>query len=192
MPSAATSWTCATAVMIWSSWGARWSSSASLSAILASRARCATSSRVMDMHAILGARRRHSVSNKALAAVLAAGIAADGRPGRHNGAVAEVLCPVMVGRQAELGALDDALVAALAGAGRMVFVTGEPGIGKSRLARELAGRARAAGATVISGRAVPSGSSTPYRPLTEALLQALRDLRLGDPRRGDLRRGDPR
>jgi hypothetical protein len=39
---------------------------------------------------------------------------------------------------------------------------------------------------------VPSGSSTPYRPLTEALLQALRDLRLGDPRRGDLRRGDPR
>jgi predicted ATPase len=101
--------------------------------------------------------------------------------------VAEVLCPVVVGREAELGALDDALAAALAGAGRMVFVTGEPGIGKSRLARELAGRAQAAGAAVISGRAVPSGSSTPYRPLTEALLQALRDPRLGDPRRGDLR-----
>ena len=95
--------------------------------------------------------------------------------------MAEVLCPVMVGRQAELGALDDALAAALAGVGRMVFVTGEPGIGKSRLARALAGRARAAGATVISGRAVPSGSSTPYRPLTEALLQAVRDLRLRDP-----------
>jgi DNA-binding CsgD family transcriptional regulator len=92
--------------------------------------------------------------------------------------VAEVLCPVMVGRQAELGALDDALAVALAGAGRMVFVTGEPGIGKSRLARELTGRARAAGAAVISGRAVPGGSSTPYRPLTEALLQALRDLQL--------------
>ena len=99
--------------------------------------------------------------------------------------MAEVLCPVMVGREAELGALDDALAAALAGAGRMVFVTGESGIGKSRLARELAGRARAAGAAVISGRAVPGGSSTPYRPLTEALLQALRDLRLGDRPLGD-------
>ena len=91
----------------------------------------------------------------------------------------------MVGREAELGALDDALAAALGGAGRMVFVTGEPGIGKSRLARELASRARAAGAAVMSGRAVPSGSSTPYRPLTEALLQALRDLRLGDRPLGD-------
>jgi len=99
--------------------------------------------------------------------------------------VAEVLCPVMVGREAELGALDDALAVAQGGAGRMVFVTGEPGIGKSRLARELAGRAAAAGATVISGRAVPSGSSTPYRPLAEALLAALRDLGPGDLQLGD-------
>jgi DNA-binding CsgD family transcriptional regulator len=94
--------------------------------------------------------------------------------------VGDVLCPVIVGRQAELGALDDALAAALGGAGRMVFVTGEPGIGKSRLARQLADRGRALGATVITGRAVPSSSSTPYRPLTEALLQALRDRPLGD------------
>ena len=104
--------------------------------------------------------------------------------------MAEVLCPVMVGRQAELGALDDALAVALAGAGRMVFVTGEPGIGKSRLARELAGRARAAGAAVISGRAVPSGSSTPYRPLTEALLAALRDLQPRDLQPRDLQPRD--
>jgi DNA-binding CsgD family transcriptional regulator len=94
--------------------------------------------------------------------------------------VGDVLCPVVVGRQAELEALDGALAAALRGAGRLVFVTGEPGIGKSRLARELASRARALGAMVITGRAVPSGSSTPYRPLTEALLQALRDRPLGD------------
>jgi DNA-binding CsgD family transcriptional regulator len=103
----------------------------------------------------------------------------------HNCAVGDVLCPVIVGRQAELDALDGALAAALGGAGRLVFLTGEPGIGKSRLARELAGRARASGAMVMTGRAVPSGSSTPYRPLTEALLQALRDRPLGDD--GDLR-----
>ncbi len=106
--------------------------------------------------------------------------------------MAEVLCPVMVGREAELGALDDALAGALGGAGRMVFVTGEPGIGKSRLARELVSRARSAGATVLSGRAVPSGSSTPYRPLAEALLAALRDRRPRDRRPGDLRPGDLR
>src|SRR5580693_6633004 len=86
----------------------------------------------------------------------------------------DVLCPVVVGREAELTALAAALTAALGGAGRLVFIAGEPGIGKSRLAREVAGQARAEGATVITGRAVPTGQSTPYRPLTEALLQALR------------------
>jgi DNA-binding CsgD family transcriptional regulator len=85
-----------------------------------------------------------------------------------------VLCPVVVGRVAELSALRTALEAALRGEGNLVCVTGEPGIGKSRLARELAADARARGAAVVVGRAVPGGS-TAYRPLTEALLQALRD-----------------
>src|SRR5580693_7912096 len=69
--------------------------------------------------------------------------------GRHNDRMADVLCPVVVGRQAELAELDAALTAALGGAGRLVFVVGEPGIGKSRLAREVAARARAVGATVV-------------------------------------------
>ena len=90
-----------------------------------------------------------------------------------------MLCPVLVGREAELSVLDTALTAALGGAGQLVFVTGGPGIGKSRLARELTGRAGRRGAVVIVGRAVPAGASTPYRPLTEALLQGLRDCPLG-------------
>jgi DNA-binding CsgD family transcriptional regulator/tetratricopeptide (TPR) repeat protein len=89
--------------------------------------------------------------------------------------VTDVLCPVVVGREAELSVLRAALAAALDGAGGLVFVTGEPGIGKSRLARELADQARSQGAAVVTGRAVPAGGSIPYRPLTEALLQALRD-----------------
>jgi DNA-binding CsgD family transcriptional regulator/tetratricopeptide (TPR) repeat protein len=88
--------------------------------------------------------------------------------------VVDVRCQIVVGREAELALLGEALAAALAGSGRAVFLTGEPGIGKSRLAREIADQARSRGAVAAVGRAVPAGASTPYRPLTEALLQALR------------------
>ena len=93
----------------------------------------------------------------------------------HNDLVADLLCPVLIGRDAESGRLRSALGAAQSGTGGMVFLTGEAGIGKSRLASELAAEARARGAAVLAGRAVPAGASIPYRPLTEALLQALRE-----------------
>jgi DNA-binding CsgD family transcriptional regulator/tetratricopeptide (TPR) repeat protein len=89
--------------------------------------------------------------------------------------VADVLCPVLVGRAAELDALRSALVAVTDGSGGVVFVSGEPGVGKSRLVREISAQARARGVPVVAGRAVAGGLNTPYRPLTEALLQALRD-----------------
>jgi len=81
---------------------------------------------------------------------------------------------VVIGRGAETGALRTALRAAAGGSGGVMFLTGEAGIGKSRLAAELAAEARARGAVVLAGRAVPAGGASPYRPLTEALLQALR------------------
>ena len=52
--------------------------------------------------------------------------------------MADLLCPVVIGREAESGALRSALAAAGDGAGAVVFLTGEAGIGKSRLAAELA------------------------------------------------------
>ncbi len=88
--------------------------------------------------------------------------------------VADVLCPVVIGREAELRAVRAALAAASAGQGGVMFLTGEAGIGKSRLAREVSAHARDLGAAVVAGRGVPSAASSPYRPLTEALLQALR------------------
>jgi DNA-binding CsgD family transcriptional regulator len=98
----------------------------------------------------------------------------------HNDLVADLLCPVLIGRDAESGQLRSALGAAQSGMGGMVFLTGEAGIGKSRLASELATEARARGATALAGRAVPASGSVPYRPLTEALLQALRERMLPD------------
>src|SRR4029077_5246366 len=58
--------------------------------------------------------------------------------------------------------------------GGVVFLAGEAGIGKSRLAAELAAEARARGLRVLTGRAVPASAASPYRPPTEALLQARR------------------
>ncbi len=89
--------------------------------------------------------------------------------------VADVLCPILVGRADEVATLDQALSAAISGQGSVVCVTGEAGIGKSRLGRELVALARSRGALAAVGRAVPTGSTTPYRPLTEALLSCLRD-----------------
>jgi DNA-binding CsgD family transcriptional regulator/energy-coupling factor transporter ATP-binding protein EcfA2 len=85
-----------------------------------------------------------------------------------------VRCPVVVGRDAEMAALLTALADATAARGGVVVLAGEAGIGKSRLLGELAGVARARGGLAVTGRAVESGTATPFRPLTEALLQALR------------------
>lgn len=80
----------------------------------------------------------------------------------------------MVGRENELGQLRAALVAAGDGRGSVVFVAGEAGIGKSRLARELAADTAAPRANVLRGRAVLTASPVAYRPLAEALTSAVR------------------
>ncbi|TDV56276.1 ATP-binding protein [Actinophytocola oryzae] len=86
--------------------------------------------------------------------------------------------PSIVGRDTELGVLDRALADARIGRGGAVFLVGEPGIGKSRLANEASGRAFAAGMRVLRGRGSTIGPTVPFRPLAEALLSLSR---VGDP-----------
>ncbi len=83
---------------------------------------------------------------------------------------ASVLCPVMVGRDRELGQLQRAWEAG----GQLLVVRGRAGIGKSRLVREFAGWVRSAGGTVLAGRCSPAAGDVPFRPLREALLAAAR------------------
>jgi len=75
----------------------------------------------------------------------------------------------LVGREGELRVADTAVTALADGHGGAIAVVGAAGVGKSRVAREVVALAAARGLTVLTGRAVATGGSTPYRPLTEAL-----------------------
>jgi predicted ATPase len=73
-----------------------------------------------------------------------------------------------VGRAEELARLDAALLERIDRPG--FFVGGEAGIGKTRLLREFAARARAAGATVVFGGCLETGAETlPFAVFVEAL-----------------------
>ncbi|HLM49101.1 MAG TPA: BTAD domain-containing putative transcriptional regulator, partial [Solirubrobacteraceae bacterium] len=77
--------------------------------------------------------------------------------------------PGCVGRDRELGELAAALGEALAGEGRLVLISGEPGIGKSRLLDELAGEAADRGARVLVGRCWEAGGAPAYWPWVQVL-----------------------
>ena len=84
----------------------------------------------------------------------------------------------LVGRQTEVAVLEDALRGAISGTGSVVFVVGEPGLGKTRLVQEGRKRFMAwVGASTgrlplwLEGRAASYASSTPYG-LYQQLLSA--------------------
>jgi DNA-binding SARP family transcriptional activator len=74
-----------------------------------------------------------------------------------------------VGRDHELSELTAGLEDAFAGRGRLFLLGGEPGIGKSRLAEELAARAGARGARVLVGRCWEAGGAPAYWPWVQSL-----------------------
>ena len=69
-----------------------------------------------------------------------------------------------------------ALGDALAGHGRLVVIGGEPGIGKSRLAEELATAATKSRAGVLWGRCWEAGGAPPYWPWAQAIRSHIREI----------------
>ena len=70
----------------------------------------------------------------------------------------------LVGRVAEIAALDRLRACAAAGRGAVALLTGEAGIGKTAVVEEAVSRAGAAGAVVLTGRADPDDGAPAFWP----------------------------
>ncbi len=82
---------------------------------------------------------------------------------------AEPITP-MVGREAEMRVALELVERLAAGRGAVLFILGDPGIGKSRLAAELRLRSAATGGYAwMEGRCVSYGESLPYWPYRDLL-----------------------
>ncbi len=101
---------------------------------------------------------------------------------QSRASVRQVLCPRLIGRDEELQIIESALHAAGQGRGATVFVLGEAGVGKSRLARAADWLAQQQHMRVLWGRCVEGGSAVAFRAIAEALLSALRRDGLPDDR----------
>ena len=78
-----------------------------------------------------------------------------------------------VSRERELRVLMEAFEQAKTGEGQVVFITGEPGIGKSRLLHEFHRRISAE-ATWVEGRSMSFGQSIAFHPLIDLIKRSFR------------------
>ncbi|WDT77235.1 MAG: AAA family ATPase [Candidatus Manganitrophus sp.] len=80
--------------------------------------------------------------------------------------------PAFIGRDEELSILERELERAKEGEGRLVFLEGESGIGKSRLLKEFERRALRQGAWVLQGQGVDQAAQRPFQ-LLDGIVQGL-------------------
>jgi DNA-binding SARP family transcriptional activator len=82
----------------------------------------------------------------------------------------------LVGREREMALLTGAWTDAVAGGCRLMLITGEAGIGKSRLADELIRLAEGTGGVVAQARCHRAERTLPLLPVAEALLRPAAEL----------------
>jgi predicted ATPase/DNA-binding CsgD family transcriptional regulator len=80
-----------------------------------------------------------------------------------------VICPVMIGHVAELEAIHQRIDGVTGGRGQCVLITGEAGVGKSRLAAEVQSYAAERGFVLLQGTCFPQDTTCPYAPLLDLL-----------------------
>ncbi|TDO54325.1 regulatory LuxR family protein [Kribbella sp. VKM Ac-2527] len=89
--------------------------------------------------------------------------------------------PGVVGRDGEIAQLDQLLTATRFGRGGAVFLAGEAGIGKSRLAAVGTTTALDNGMVTLRGRVGAIGATVAFRPFAEALLSLIRRGEMPEP-----------
>src|ERR1700741_2302331 len=78
----------------------------------------------------------------------------------------------LVARDREMGRLRSAFDQAVAGTAAAILVSGDAGVGKTRLTEELTKLARDKGGVVLTGRCLDAGETgLPYLPFVEAMAQ---------------------
>ncbi len=88
-----------------------------------------------------------------------------------------VTCPVVVGRDDELRRIEGAVLEAVEGRPVVAIVSGEAGVGKTRLVEAAVEGARAAGARVLVGACVElGGEGLPFAPIADAVRALAREL----------------
>lgn len=75
----------------------------------------------------------------------------------------------LIGRQSDLQALQALWARTQLGHAHLALISGEPGIGKTRLVREFQAQVKSAGATVLIGGCYEFETAAPYFPVVEAL-----------------------
>jgi len=80
-----------------------------------------------------------------------------------------IVCPVLIGRAADLTALYVLVDQAKRGEGQVALISGEAGIGKSRLVAETKAYAAGQGFLLLQGNCFQTDSAFPYAPLLDLL-----------------------
>jgi predicted ATPase len=80
-----------------------------------------------------------------------------------------IICPVLIGRATELATLHQLIDQAKGERGRVALLSGEAGIGKSRLVAEAKVYATAQGFLLLQGQCFPTDRTYPYAPLLDLL-----------------------
>ncbi len=92
-----------------------------------------------------------------------------GEPATRTTLLEHIVRGKLVGRTTEVRELREHLDRVVSGEGRLVLISGEPGIGKTRLAEELAVYAHLRGAWVLRGHCYEQDVGVPYLPFVESL-----------------------
>ena len=89
--------------------------------------------------------------------------------------VTTILCPLLVGRDEILELADQRIEGVAAGHGRMLLISGEAGIGKSRLVDAIQGKAAARGFAASGGYVAPQDRNVPAAEFLDLARNMLRE-----------------